>query len=60
MFNQLIHWVVYILGIMFVATPLPENSSVWVGIVTGGLGGLLLAYGLDSIVRDIIKEENGG
>ena len=55
LFNQLIHWVVYILGLMLVTTPLSEDTSVWIGIVMGGLGGLLLAYGLEALVKDIVQ-----
>ena len=60
MLKQLVHWVCYILGIVLVAAPLPEDSSVWVGVVSGGLGGFLIAYGLESIIKDIIREENDG
>ena len=60
MLKQLVHWVCYILGIMLAASPLPEDSSVWVGVVSGGLGGLLIAYGLESIIKDIIREEYNG
>ena len=56
MINRLVHWVVYILGLMLVTTPLSEDTSVWIGIGMGGIGGLLLAYGLEALVRDIIRE----
>lgn len=56
MINRLVHWVVYILGLMLVTTPLSEDTSVWIGIGMGGIGGLLLAYGLEALVKDIIRE----
>ena len=56
MLNQLIHWVVYICGLVLVTTPLSDDTSVWIGIGMGGLGGLLLAYGLEALVKDIVQE----
>lgn len=60
MAKQLVHWFAYILGITLIAAPAAEGHSVWADAFLALLGGMLLAYGLESIIKDIIREEYNG
>ena len=48
-------WVMFILGVVLLGQ---DAESVLVNAVYGFVGGLLLCYGLEGVVRGIIEGEN--
>lgn len=49
------HWLCFLVGITMIAAPVPENS-VWLVFLIGATGGLLTLFGIEGIVRDLLKE----